>query len=331
MHAWQLLNHSAFQPSRLFSHPHVQTIISSLRPNFLDSQPQKSHEILLEDGDKVLVMENRHEAWQPGDRIVLLLHGLSGCYLSAYMSRLATMLQEEGYLVLRMNLRSSGPGISLARNSYHSGRSDDCLAVLKYFKEMFPSSGIHLMGFSLGGNIILKLAGELGTELASYCDGLVSVSPPIDLVLSSHKISQPENRFYDQYFVKRLVKHVATMEECFPDLPKTEFPSTMTLRLFDELYTAKRNGFRDAADYYAQSSAGPLLKHIKVKTLLVTAKDDPIVDYKPFLSHKYSSSVQLALTDHGGHTGFMEVGLKGRRYWIDSLLLAFVKQAGVSW
>lgn len=331
MRAWKLLDHPPFNPPKLVSNSHIQTIVSSLRIASLGPSPDRSHEVPLGDEDRALVIENRPESWQAGDHIVLLIHGLSGCHHSAYMSRLAHTLQGEGALVLRMNLRGNRPGLSLAKGIYHSGQSDDCLEVLRYFNRIYPDSKICMVGFSLGGNIALKLAGEMKEKLSDFCSGVVAVSPPIDLAACSKKISRPENRFYDQYFVRRLVNHVTELELKYSRQPRTEFPDEMTLLKFDEVYTSVKNGFRSALDYYTKSSSGPLLKNITVKTLLVTAQDDPIIDYRSFLHYERSGMVKLALTDQGGHTGFMRVVGTKRTYWVDSLLCAFLNQLSHDW
>ena len=131
--------------------------------------------------------------------------------------------------------------------------------------------------------------------------------------------------------VKRLIKHVRSIEAAFPHVERTAFPKEMSLYLFDELYTSKFNGFLNADDYYHKSSSMPLLHKIGVKTMIVSSKDDPIIAHEPFLNAKLSDKVRLALTERGGHTGFWGPGDRGETFWIDSLLLRFIEQIGEPW
>lgn len=315
--------HPDFTPFGLVKGPHTQTILSSFCPKFLNPRPQKSHHIMLEDGDTLVVKENRSEAWRAGDRIVLLVHGLCGCELSSYMIRMTRRLVGDGFLVMRLNLRGCGPGDGLARKTYHSGRSDDTRAVVRYIGEHFPGSPVTQIGVSLGANITLKMAGEM--DSMAPCDSVGAISPPVDLSLCADRIAQAKGKVYDRYFVKKLMEHVRRIEGHFPDMTVTEFPKKMTLRLFDELYTAPHNGFKNAEDYYQQSSCGQFIPEIKAKGFILLSKDDPIVDYRPLMDIRTPAQLDIRLTDRGGHGAFLGPALNSRMFWMDSFVTQWIR------
>src|SRR5262249_16724822 len=147
-----------------------------------------------------------------GDRTALLIHGLVGSHLSPYMQRVAGKLNAHGIRTFRMDLRGCGAGAALARYPYHSGRSDDAAASVRKIAEVCPGSSTTLIGFSLGGNITLKLVGELPDELPPNLDSAVAVSPPIDLLHCVESLRRPLNRFYDRYFVRLLLTQVQTQQ-----------------------------------------------------------------------------------------------------------------------
>src|SRR5262249_52306565 len=163
---------------------------------------------------------------------------------SPYMQRLARKLVRCRIRAIRMNLRGCGSGRGLARYPYHSGRSTDVLAVLESLLQSTPQSPVTLIGFSLGGNIILKLAGELSAAVPDNLQRVIAVCPPADLVACSRLLEQPANRFYNRYFTRLLCAEVSDRHSRFPDLPRAELPTELTLYAFDDCYTAPQCGFR---------------------------------------------------------------------------------------
>jgi predicted alpha/beta-fold hydrolase len=238
--------------------------------------------------------------------VAILLHGLGGCHQSTYMQRCSVKLRAQGVRVFRMDLRGCGAGISLARHPIHAGRSEDAAAALDYVAKLCPGSPIHLVGFSMGANIVLKLAGELANDAPPHLASVMAVSPPIDLIECSKNMQRGWNRLYDRRFVRNLVRYIERRSTVRPDahaLPLV--PRPKRLIDFDAMFTAPLSGFADTDDYYTQASSGRLLPRISVPTLIVTAASDPIVPVGPFEHASYSPTTQLVITPCGGHLGYV--------------------------
>ena len=189
-----------FRPLPPFTAGWAQTIAAVYWPQLPAPQPTARHVVPLEDGDSLAVLENCPAGWRPGDRIVVLVHGLVGP--AARKARCVhPQLLRRGHCVMRVNLRNCGPGFGLARRLYHSGRSGDTRAVLCWLAKRFPESPVTQIGFSLGGNITLKMAGEDGDSPSGRLDSIVAVSAPVDLAACAARLERPENHFFDRYFV----------------------------------------------------------------------------------------------------------------------------------
>jgi predicted alpha/beta-fold hydrolase len=292
-----------------------QTIAGTLFPQTPLTKSPTRHIITVENDERVLVLENRPKSWRVGDNIALLVHGLAGSANSGYMVRMAKKLIKRGFMVMRMNLRGCGDGFGLARLPYHSGRSEDTRAVLKYFCNKFPNSPVTQIGYSLGGNITLKMAGEGPIENLKQ---VVSLSPPINLSDSSNHLARSSNSFFDKYFTTLLRSTIKKLHRRFPELPAANLPPKLTLREFDDYYTAPRSGFKNAEDYYSQSSSDQFIPKITIPTLIIYSKDDPVVCQKAFDKIPKLKNLKLIVTKKGGHMGFL--GLKKLR-WLDDQIL----------
>ena len=313
-----------FRPFPWLTDRHAQTLVAS-QINFASEPPAVTRLVRLPDGDQIALEVSTPEAWQPEDPTVVLLHGLCGCHLSPYMVRLARKLWRRGLRAVRMNMRGCGSGQGLARQPYHSGRSDDVLAVLADLRQGAPRSSITAIGFSLGGHLVLKLAGELQAAAATYLAQVIAVSPPADLYACVQLLAQPSNRLYERRFVRLLKAAVAARQASFPDLPPVSLPRRLSLYDFDDLYTAPQSGFRDADDYYRQCSSAPLVPHITIPCRILFAADDPVVDTTIFDHVDLSPQVQVLHTTHGGHLGFLGLpGHPGGYRWMDAQLLQWI-------
>jgi predicted alpha/beta-fold hydrolase len=278
----------------------------------------------LPDDDCLVVHDCIPPGWTHGQRIVLLVHGLGGSHQSGYMSRLATMLLPLGYRVLRMDLRGAGDGVALARRTYNAGCSEDVRAVANEVGRLAPNSPLVLVGMSLGGNIVLKLAGESVAEPVANLAGVAAVSPPIDLERCAALMGLRRNRFYERWFLHGLLKQVHSQWRCMPDVPRIQFPPHLTLRRFDELYTAPRGGFADALDYYRRSSAAPLVHRIEVPAFILTARDDPFIAVESFLELGSRSNVEAHVMDRGGHLGFVGADGAGGFRWAERRVVDWI-------
>jgi predicted alpha/beta-fold hydrolase len=326
-HATDLIQ--AFRPFPCLTHPHLQTIVAA-ELTWSREPLSTTHLVDLSDGDKIALEVSTPRGWQPYAPTVVMLHGLCGCHRSPYMQRLARKLWRSGLRAVRMNLRGCGSGRGLARYPYHSGRSADALAVLESLLQTTPQSPVTLIGFSLGGNIVLKLAGELSAAVPDNLQRVIAVCPPADLVACSHLLEQPVNRFYNRYFTRLLCAEVIDRHSRFPDLPPPDLPAELSLYAFDEYYTAPQCGFRDALDYYRQCSAAPLVPRLTVPCHILFAADDPLIDAHVFDGVALPPNVQVIRTCYGGHLGFLgrPGGAAGYRA-MDAQLLAWITAPAV--
>lgn len=295
-----------FRPHPLLRGPHVQTLAGFYLPAKRIPYRAVPYVVTLPDGDQLVLHEDCPPDWQRTDGMALLMHGLAGCHRSGYMIRIADKLCAAGVRVFRMDLRGCGAGAKCARLPYHAGRSDDALAAVHYILGTAPDSALALVGFSLSGNVLLKLLGEAPGNLPLQITCAAAVNPPIDLAACVARLERPGNRFYDRHFVKLLNRHVRLRRRWSPDSP--DFPTGQRPRRlfdFDDWFTAPVCGYGTAAIYYAQCSAEQFVPAIRIPTLILTSRDDPLVPAEPFESLALPPCVRLHLTEHGGHLGYV--------------------------
>jgi len=277
------------------------------------------HKVTLNEGDQIVLNDDRPSGWQAGDRTALLIHGLTGAHTSPYMQRIARKLNDRGVRTFRMDLRGCGAGIGLARMPYHSGRSEDAAAALNKIAELCPNSPATLIGFSLGGNIALKLLGESAAELPAHLDRAVAVCPPVDLLACVKSLARGVNRLYDRHFVEHLRLQVDQKRRFIPDAPQLDVRcKPRGVFDFDEMYTAPVCGFGTALNYYRLCSSAQFVPEIRIPTLVLAAADDPLVPRQMFDDLRLSNEVTLNLAPSGGHLGFIgrQNGDPDRR-WMD--------------
>ena len=293
------------------SHPwvrggHLQTILGCYF--FHQSVPYTAtrHLVTLADGDQIALHDDRPQKWQPGDPVALLVHGLGGSHKSGYMQRCAKKLNEHGVRAFRMDLRGCGDGIGLARQLCHAGRSQDVAAVLADINQRCVNSPAAVIGFSMGANMVLKMAGEWEDGAPENVVGVMAVAPPVDLDVCCSNVETTLRGVYGRSFVMGLQNHIAMRQRSTPNVTTPNLPSGVRrIREFDAHITAPLSGFTDAADYYSQASSGPYLEKIQIPALIVTAKDDPIVPVDSVQQSKLSRFVQLIVADGGGHLGYI--------------------------
>jgi hypothetical protein len=300
------MSRGEFHPLPGLANPHVQTIASLLVKGGPLPWPPPRHLIDLPGGDRMVLHDDRPRRWRAGHPVAVVVHGLTGSHRSGGVVRLAWELYRRGVRVIRLDLRGAGAGFHLARTPYHAGCSDDVRAAVERVAELAPGSPIGLAGLSLGGNVVLKLAGEATGRPVANLRRVAALNPPIDLDECTTLLCEPRNRLYEWYFVGELVRAARRRARLFREAPPA-FPARLRLREFDDLYTAPRNGFVDVADYYRRSSGGPLIPSIAVPTLVVTARDDPFIAAGAIESIA-SPYVRVQVSDRGGHTGFLGRG-----------------------
>jgi len=301
--------------------PHLQTIASHFwpRPESRARYPMASRLFTTEPGVQVLVTSQRPERPALGE--IVTVHGLEGSGEAGYIRSLAAAALPRGFAVHCFHMRTCGGTERLCQTLYHAGLTSDLRAVVGEFQRE-GRGPIFLAGFSLGGNVVLKLAGELGESGPASIRGVCAVSTPIDLAACAERLARPANRLYERRFVRRMRDRLcATGRYSLQD-----FRGLRTIRQIDDRITAPAFGFGDAANYYRTQSALGYLARIRVPVLLIQSKDDTLVPFDVFESEVVRSNpaVELRATDHGGHLGFL--GRRPHRFWLDETILEWIGQ-----
>jgi predicted alpha/beta-fold hydrolase len=252
-----------------------------------------------------------HCHWQP-DRAahpaLLALHGLEGSSAAHYMRGMADKAFRAGFTVILLNQRNCGGTERQGPGLYHSGLTDDPRFVLRELVTVHGIQSVFVAGYSLGGNLALKLAGEFGENAPEVLRGVAAVSPVMDLAACVAALERRRNVVYHLNFVQSLRRRMRRKAEAYPGSFQVDRLSKIwTVRTFDEVYTAPHFGFASAADYYHRASALRVMARIRVPALIVTAHDDPFVPPGPFSDPVVTGnpSVRVLLTRHGGHCGFL--------------------------
>jgi predicted alpha/beta-fold hydrolase len=318
-----------FEPHLLLRNPHAQTFAYAFWPRSFPRLPRSTpREFETEPGTRI-----RGEChWQsrPRERPTLVLvHGLEGSSESGYMRGLAERAFAAGWNAVRLNQRNCGGTESLTPTLYNSGLSGDYRAVLIELIERESLSEIFFVGYSMGGNLVLKMAGELAYAAPRQLRGVAAVCPVLELALCVDAVGLPSNFVYQRHFVSGLKDRMRRKAKLFPgkfDLRPME--RVRTLREFDDVITATYCGFRDASDYYARSSALQVVGEIGVPTLVVTAQDDPFVPFTSFSDPTFAknSHLRLMAPAHGGHCAFISRYSGDDRFWAEARVMEFCRE-----
>jgi predicted alpha/beta-fold hydrolase len=325
--AWQ----STFAPRKFLRNGHLQTLAG----NFL---PRKA--VLPTPEDELIVVDPGHQGtppsrvlchthWQPeaGRDTVLLLHGLEGSSDSQYVRGNAARFYAAGWNVVRMNMRNCGGTEHECPTLYHSGLSGDVLAVLRHYQQTRGAERWSMVGYSMGGNLVLKLAGELAEDAAPLLCAVAGVSPVVDLAPSSDALHEPANRIYEWKFLRGLVQRYAYKCTLFPQIfDPARSRGVRSLREFDDRVMSPYCGFTGAVDYYHRAASARVVDRIAVPTLVLHALDDPFIRMLPetratLLANPY---VHLIETEHGGHCAFLAPATGYDGYWAEKLLFDFL-------
>ncbi len=273
-----------------------------------------------------------HCRWQKSRRshpTMILIHGLEGSNTSIYMLGTAEKAYRAGFNVVRLNLRNCGDTEHMTPTLYHAGMSGDLRAILRELIEQDGLSDIFIIGFSMGGNMSLMLAGEETGDLPSELAGVCAVSPTIDLSSCVDAIEWRSNRLYKYSFLRSMKNRIRRKQKLFPELYNiTGLSNIRRLRDFDERYTSAGAGFNSADEYYERASAMHVIRHIETPTLMIHAQDDPFVPFHPFRHPSIAENPYLILLapEHGGHVGFIAADTKGEdRFWMENRVVEFCK------
>lgn len=316
---------SHYNPPYLLKNGHLSTMYAGLFRT-VPGLVQTREKIQLPDGDFL------HLDWsntnKPSKKVTILLHGLEGNAQRAYIQGSAKALTHNGYNVCAMNFRGCSGEPNMTYRSYHSGATEDLKAVLEHILEHKTYTEIYLKGFSLGGNLLLKYLGE-GNAIPFELKAAVAVSVPCRLDDSLHQLLAFKNIAYAARFKKNLIEKLRAKQELFPSqISDADINKIKTLKDFDDVYTSKAHGFKDAMDYYKQCSARQFLSGIAIPTLIINAKNDSFLGKPcyPIEEAKNSKQVFLEIPDYGGHVGFY--GPNNLTYTEGRAVTFFEKPAG---
>jgi predicted alpha/beta-fold hydrolase len=306
----------AFEP--LFRNPHLQTIAANFwkRPESGRQFPIERRLVRTEPGVQVLVESQRPADAALGE--IVMVHGLEGSGKAGYMRSLAAAALSAGFAAHRFHMRTCGGTAHLCETLYHAGLTSDLLAFLRELgKPAF------LVGFSLGGNVVLKLAGELGDSPLLRC--VCAVSTPLDLAACARRIGEPDNRIYERRFTSRMRERLLSTGR----YNRSAFAGLDSVFQIDDRITAPSFGFGNALNYYKTQSAIGYLEGIRVPALLIQSKDDTFIPFAIFDSPAIRANprIELIATEHGGHLGF--IGRRPHRFWVDAVIMDWILKRAV--
>ena len=310
----------AFKPAFGLANRHFQTLYSSFFRKSLDLDFEIEKFELL-DGDFVDCYWYEKPDSGSSKPIVILFHGLAGSYKSPYIQGTMKKLSQNGFASVLMHFRGCSEEENRLPRAYHSGDSGDSSAWIQSVKDRFPSSKLFAIGYSLGGNMLLKLTGEYGDK--SPLTAVVSVSAPLQLDICADSINSGFSKIYQKHLVGNLntqleEKYNKHNIESLIGLKKEEVKKIKTFWEFDDIYTAKIHGFDSAQDYYTKSSSKQFLVKIKTPTLIIHSTDDPFMTPKILpTTDELSDFVKLELSSNGGHVGFIGGTIFKPSFWLE--------------
>ena len=306
----------------IFKNAHISSIYAATLRK-VDFSFNTKNRIELSDGD---FLDLERSFYSPkNEKIIILLHGLAGNANRPYMLGMAKHFQKEGWDVASMNFRSCSGEMNRLYRSYHAGATEDLEAVINHLQSENKYKEIALVGFSLGGNLMLKYLGEKN-NIPSEIKSAVAVSTPCDLGASLKELNKTHNFLYSKRFIKNLKKELQLRQTHFPsEISKKEITQCNSLLAIDELYTSRAHGFKDASEYYKKCSCIGFLPNIQIPTLLLNAQNDTFLSPNsyPVAIAKKSAFLHLEIPKYGGHVGFFQ---RKKPYYHEERALKFITQ-----
>jgi uncharacterized protein len=320
---------SSFEPHPWLPNGHMQTIVGNFlpRPPFLLPSEAETVEVDPSDGSRVLC----HCHWQPEELraarlTVVLVHGLNGSSNSRYIRGVAAQAWAAGMNVVRMNMRNCGDTDELTPTLYHSGRSSDVGAVVGHFTRRFGLERVALVGYSMGGNMVLKLAGEWGAR--SPLVAVATVCSVIDLAACANALHAPSNFIYERHFLRALMQRFRHKAELFPDIYRTDgIGPVRSIREFDQKIVAPYCGFRDADDYYHRAASARVIDRIAVPTLVLIAQNDPFIRIVAETRERIHANPHIDFIEprNGGHCAFLSRRTAEGVHWAESMIVRYLQ------
>ncbi len=322
---------AGFVPAPGLANGHVMTIAAWARRRRFQALPQRETRLIAVDAESQVRADCFWQTTRESAPTLLCLHGLEGSSDAHYMRGLADKGWRRGWNVVLLNQRNCGGTEHLTPGLYHSGLTADPLAVLRAFARETPLSRLMIAGYSLGGNLTLKLAGEAASAPDLPLVAVAAVSPTIDLSLCVDAIERRANVLYQWNFVRGLKARMRRKAAAWPGrFDISPLARIRTIRQFDDAYTAPHHGFGTAANYYQQASALRVTQQIAVPALIVAADDDPFVPTSQYRRDEVHSNpnIVMHLERHGGHCGFIGRRADGNDgYWAEAQVVQFLGDA----
>lgn len=317
---------SPFRPAWWLPGSHLQTIGGRLLRKF-DRGPLHRERVELADGDFIDLHESPSDLREEAPT-VLILHGLEGSSRATYVWSMARELARHALRTVRMNFRGCSDELNRLPRFYHAGDTSDLDTVVKALRRRRPASRIAIIGFSLGGNTLLKYLGERGPEAARDVVAAAAVSVPFDLVAGTSRLeSGGMGWFYSRYFIRKLTAKARGKRDQLAEFCEIDRAlSASTVREYDEYATAQLFGYRDAWHYYRESSSHPWIEEIRIPTLLLHALDDPLLppERVPSRAIRKNPWIVDGITQSGGHVGFVAGTPWNPVFWAEREAARFV-------
>jgi len=315
-----------FVPHRWLANGHAMTIAAAFVPRKFRLPKPEQRLFRVDPYSQLLGLCH----WQVGKLrqtpVIVTVHGLEGSADSNYAQGIAEKAYHRGFHVVRMNQRNCGGTEKLTPTLYNSGMSGDYRAVLEELAGVDGFERIFFTGYSMGGNLVTKMAGEYGEEFPPALRGVCAVCPALDLSACADALERRDNYLYQRHFVAGLMARYARKAQMFPGRYRTDgFGPIRTVREFDDAITAPCFGFRDAEEYYESAGAKRVTADVRVPLLLITAEDDPFVPYVSFLAARVDKnpSIQFVPTRHGGHCAYISAQSGAERFWAEERIVDF--------
>jgi hypothetical protein len=315
-----------FQPHPLLKNGHAMTIAAVYLPRRF-ALPKAEERLFRVAEDSQLL---GHCHWQNEKLrdvpVIAIVHGLEGSSNSNYVLGIAEKAYQRGFHVVRLNQRNCGDTEKLTPTLYNSGMSGDYRAVLEELTEIDGFTQVFFAGYSMGGNLVTKMAGEFGPRVPQALRGVCGICPAIDLAGCADALEQRENYFYQRHFVKGLMARYARKAVLFPNIYSSSgFGKIRSVRQFDDAITGPCFGYRDAQEYYDAAGARKVVGQVRVPMLMITAQDDPFVPYESFLAALVAENpaIQFMAPEHGGHCAFISRHAGVERFWAEARVVDF--------
>ena len=324
-----------FRPARLLTQADAQTLSAFFWPGRFRPRDYTGDEkrLFQVETESRVLGRCRWQAKRIEHPTLVLWHGIESSSSAAYMLSTAAKAFRAGFNVVRMNVRNCGDTNHLSPALYHAGLTDDARTVIDHLIHDDGLARIIIAGFSLGGNQVLKLAGEYGDEAPRELIGAVAISPSVNLQASSTRLEARRNWIYHRSFLDSLKRRIKAKERLYPHLYRTNgLRHIRTIREFDNRYVAPAFNFAHAEDYYAKASSLPHIKNIRIPTLIIHAQDDPFIPFAPLRDPSIAANpnVLVIAPERGGHVGFISARPDKDdedRFWAENRLVDFCRRA----